>query len=294
VKSCAGLASLVLVLVSVASVPQASAIPFDAFTPLVTANASGTIHFQRNVPGVAAVVSSVSLLLDGDDYISTAVAGTTGFFGSPVVIGPLLLSSLGMAHVEGKVENLDRPTIHTTARASATFVYFIEVLGPPSSSVPLDIGWSLAGSGDGAGFGSAQILVSILTQLNPGGGIIQVNESVIDGALSGVSHVFVDLTDSLPDQLRIELRAQCGTSGLEALVATCSATVDPTFSIPSDFPDADLFRLEFSPNLAPVAVPQPGTAPLVMMTLLALAVRERVKAHLRCRRARRGMTMTAR
>jgi hypothetical protein len=67
VESLATFASVVSVFMRVASVPRASAVPFDAFTPLVNTNASGLIHFMRDVSGTADVESSVSLLLDGDD-----------------------------------------------------------------------------------------------------------------------------------------------------------------------------------------------------------------------------------
>jgi len=277
-KALGTIGALVTFLVAVGPTPRAHAVPFDAVTTLVSTNASGLIHFQRDVTGAAQEVSSQTILLSPDRYLSTAVAETSGFFGAPVVIGPQLLSNLGRAHVEGRVENLDRPTIHTTARAAATFVYFVEVLGPHVSPVPVDIGWSVAGSGDGVGSGTAQVLVEILSSPNPGGGLIRVNELVVNGARSGVSRVDVDLTDSLPDQLRIELRAQCGTSGLEGtFVARCSATADPTFSIPLDFPDAALYRLEFSPNLAPASVPEPGIAWLSFVAVLGLAVRTRMR-----------------
>ena len=277
-NSHAAVAALAVLLVALGQTSRADAVPFDAFTSLVSTNASGLIRAQRDVPGVARAISSQAILISPDEYLSTAVAETSGFFGAPIVIGPGLLSNLGRAHAEGRVENLDRPTIHTTARASATFVYFVEVLGPGLSSVPLDIGWSVAGSADGVGFGSGQIVVEILSALRPGGGLIRVNESAINGSRSGVSRVEVDLTDTLPDQLRIELRAQCGTSGLEGVfVARCSATADPTFSIPADFPDASLVRLDFSPNLAPAGVPEPGATSLSLLAIVALVVGERLR-----------------
>ena len=279
-KAHAVIAALFVLLVTLGSASRAHAVPFDAVTTLVSTNASGLIHFKRDVPGAASEVSGQIINVFPDDYDSSAVALTSGFFGSPIVIGPGFLSNLGRAHVEARVENLDRPTIHTTARAAATFVYFVEVLGPGLGSVPVHIGWSVGGSADGVGFGSGQILVSILTAPRPGGGLIQVNESAINGSRSGVSVVDVDLTDTLPDQLRIELRALCGTSGLEgAFVARCTGTADPTFSIPADFPNAELFRLAFSPNLAPgAAVPEPGTVALSLLTLVGLVVRERIRA----------------
>jgi hypothetical protein len=277
-SSHAAIAAVVVLLAAVGAVSRAHAVPFDAVTTLVSTNASGLIHFKRDVPGAAAEVSSQSLLIHPDHYSSAAIAETSGFFGSPIVIGPTFLSNLGRAHAEARVENLDRPTIHATARAAATFVYFVEVFGP-GPFVPVHIGWSVAGSADGVGFGSGQILVEILSAPRPGGGLIRVNESVINGSRSGVSVVNVDLTDSLPDQLRIELRAQCGTSGLEGVhIAQCSATADPTFSIPSDFPDAASFRLAFSPNLAPdAAVPEPGAIGVSLLALVCLAAGNQIR-----------------
>jgi hypothetical protein len=279
-KALATIAAVMFLLLHLGPTSRAHAVPFDAVTTLVSTNASGLIHFQRDVPGAASEVSGQIINLFPDDYDSSAVALTSGFFGSPIVIGPGFLSNLGRAHVEARVENLERPTIHTTARAAATFVYFVEVLGPALTTVPVHIGWSVGGSADGVGFGSGQILVSILSAPRPGGGLIQVNELAINGSRSGVSVVDVDLTDTLPDQLRIELRALCGTSGLEgAFIARCSGTADPTFSIPADFPDAELFRLAFSPNLAPGSrVPEPGTVGLSLLALVGLVVRERIRA----------------
>ena len=295
-NSHAAVAAVVLgLLAALGTVPRAHAVPFDAVTTLVSTNASGLIHFQRNVPGPASEVSSQTLLISPDHYSSTAIAFTSGLFGSPTLLGPTFLPNLGLAHASAHVENLDRPTIHTTARASATFVYFLEVLGPaggpvPPGSPPVDvhIDWHLEGSADGVGFGSAQILVEILTALRPGGGLIQLNKSVINGTLSGIDVVHVDLTDSLPNHLRVELRAQCGTSGLEgAFVAECSATADPTFFIPSDFPNASQFRLVFSPNLAPAAsVPEPPAISLSLLTLAGLVVADRVRS-MRRRQSRR-------
>jgi len=274
-------ASTLLVLV-IAVAPRAHATPFDAFTRFVSVNAlGGDFESLSNVPGTTSASAHATTFSGaGTATEGTAHAGTEGFF-KPFVISPGLISSLGKASASASVMNIDGgPQAFGIATAAAQFVLFVEVIGPPSADIPVDIGWHVEGSHISGGNDFAAVFV---LQLNTGAdssGLIKLDETAVDAAGAGVTTIHLNtISGAFSNQLRVELTARCSAAASPALPThgSCSATADPTFSIPSTFPAASQYRLAFSPNLAPVQVPQPATVWLAAVALLALRARRRLR-----------------
>jgi hypothetical protein len=268
----------------------ASAIPLPAITRLVSSNGVGDAHSQTNVLGPAEASSSgTSVSFDPPaTIVGSGHAVTSGFF-STFVIAPNLLSNLGQAHVEARVDNVGSvgvPAVNT----AADFRYFVEIIGPSRTSVPLNVGWHVQSSNDVASAPTfASILIAQPTSADINAGqIIKFSEQADHADRSGVATIDVRMDGTLATQLSIELRASCST-GTGALVTSnfCSATADPTFSLPAEF--AEQYRLDFSPNLAPAltppapaAVPEPATAALLLTGSLAVGA-SKVAARVRRR-----------
>ena len=290
------LASLVAVATSV-SIPQASAVPFDAITLHVNVNASGNIVGFTNVIGTIDVTAHTPPPAPANPPDEgSGTASTVGFFGN-FVIAPDFISNLGKASVAASTINTAGPT-GVGVGTSAHFKLFVEVIPSPLlialaattpsllSDVLVDVGWHVAGSKTMGGNDFAEISVGHLRGDSPQSGrIISFVESAADADLSGVTTVHMNLNPAsgLSHQLDVQLRAQCFTTGSsvspQVSATSCSATADPTFSISPSNPFPDELTLAFSPNLAPetVPVPEPATAWLIVSSVVALAMRGRLK-----------------
>jgi hypothetical protein len=277
-KSPATLAAALLVLV-IAVTPRAHATPFNAFTRAISVNAlGGDFESVANVPGTTSRTAQATTFFGpGTTTEGNAQASTVGFF-QPFVISPGLVSNLGRANASASVMNIDGGTqADGIATAAAQFVLFVEVIGPLSADVPLDIGWHVEGSHISGGNDFAEIFVLQLNTGDNSSGLIKLDETAVDADRAGVTTIHLNtISGSFSNQLRIELTARCSTSASAALPSqgSCSATADPTFSFPSTFAAASQYQLAFSPNLAPV--PEPSTLLLFLAALGFLAARRGV------------------
>ena len=267
----------------------ARATAFDAETILVNANAVGNAGGFSNVIGAAEITKHGTAFVGaGNPHDEgTATASTVGFY-TPFVILPHLVSNIGKATATATTINTDGDPTGVGAGASAHFRLFIEVLASSAvplsalGAVPVDVGWHVAGSHTAGGNDFAEIAVSQMAVGGPNSGrVSKFVEQAVDADRSGVTRVFLNLSipTSLDDQLAVDLRAACFSTGFSVVPqvtsTSCTATADPTFSIPSDFAFADQITLGFSPNLAPAAVPQLPTGWLVAVAVLCAARRAR-------------------
>jgi hypothetical protein len=290
-RSLAIVASAVVAFVTVA-IPRVHATAFDAVTILVNASAPGNAGGFSNVTGTADITKHGSAFVGpGNPHDEgTGIASTVGFY-STFVIAPGFISNLGRASAAASTINTDGGPTGVGAGAEAHFRLFVEVIPDPSlpasvlGAVPVDVGWHVAGSHTAGGNDFAEIAVSQMTAGGPDSGrISKFVESAVDADRSGVTTVFVNLSPAtgLDNQLAVDLRAVCFSTGFSVVPqvtsTACSATADPTFSIPADFPFADRIRLDFSPNLAPPsAVAAPATGWLAVVAMLLLGARRQLR-----------------
>lgn len=261
----------------VTATTSASLVVPDAVTLIVAADDDlGTVS-HSNVTGTSSVYTK-SIVDSGAGELTTtaAGAGTLGFF-STHVIAPDLLSNLGQVAVQGSVTGIATGVsgnrgISGQAGASASLVYYVGVIprgpAPAGVVVPIEvsfhIGGALSAAPFGGGFTFAQIGVTV-DGFNRDGAFTEFVGT--NASLDGIRTLRINTGDGFRDLLRISLIARGSVAAQSnpdnrLVDGYFAATADPTFRIDPNFAYRDAFELVYSPNLAPVAVPEPGSLAL--------------------------------
>jgi hypothetical protein len=259
---------------------------------------NGDRIIRNNEPGpTAAQVQGGFALGDFGTARGSAAVNTLGFFRP--VIAPNDIPSLGrvtaVAQGETFPTNPDFPiTVSATVDARADFLFFIGLTGsaPGVSSVPVDIG--VTGMHNlsvpaGIGTGSGQALIAVGELLSTGASTSFFTLASTDpqfggnanGSFSETRRVMVEPGDVLQVRLRAIASAVAGGDGTRPYTGSSvlqTASIDPSFLIPLDFPARDRFSFVVSPNLIPV--PEPSAALLTVIggaVVIVLCGRKRVR-----------------
>jgi PEP-CTERM motif len=186
------------------------------------------------------------------------------------------------AHADGTANS------RGSASSQATIVYYGEVVGSPTSPVPLSIvgalsaSWGGGGgsaiSGGGADASMAWGIAEGFDLFGPGAGWADACAPAPCGS-SSLTHVNAVFDVDVGQIFEVALEAQgSGTNG-----ALYSVTADPEISILPDFlAENPGLSLEFSPNVAQPgsvgSVPEPSTWALLTLGFAALAFATRRRA----------------
>jgi hypothetical protein len=269
-----------LLTIAVARTAQGSPLPPDAVSDVLAA-ANLQRDFQNGAHGVASATMAGCTDFAGDLGVGcgNANADTLGFFSTSVPApGALTLKDLGQAHADAAVSIASGPQYGLAIRADARarLLYYIEVVPvvalPPgfSAPLPIDIHYALNNSGFAVGGGFtvfSRISVSV-NGFNMGGAFTDSQNGSGSVTNTRTVTVVVGTPDPIPDLLVVDLEASGSVSiGDHPLTpdpaGSFTVNADPTFEISPDFPFRDWFILAYSPNLAPAAVPEPGTLLLI-------------------------------
>jgi hypothetical protein len=250
---------VLLAVLSSAPLPAATVVP-DAFTELLSLNSEGEQLSLGTTPG--AQQGQVSGFADFGSAIASgsASAQALGFF-SPI-ISPNNIPGLGRATAVARSEHLltgtGPPRGVGIADAAIDFYIFLGLEGsaPGVNEVPVNIRATgihnvSVPTGSGSGTGQAQVVVE---KMLPGGaGVGGFSLDTTDSAFGGFFSETRQMLLAPGDILRVLLRANAHAraAGGDTLV---TASVDPSFMIPLDFPQRDSFAF-----VDAAQIPEPST-----------------------------------
>jgi hypothetical protein len=269
----------------------------DAFTDnLVVEAPNGDRIIRNDHPGpTTAQVQGGFTLGSFGTARGSAVADTIGFF--QPVIGPNDIPSLGRVTAVAQGETLPTDpqfpiTVSARMTAQADFVFFIGLTGSASgvASVPIDIsatGMHNLSVHAGNGSGSGQALIAVGERVSPSATTPLFSIASTDagfgnntgGFFSETRRVMMEPGDVLQVVLRADVAAVAegdGTAPYTGSSVLQTASIDPSFRIPTDFASRDSFTFVVSPNLAPI--PEPSSGVLMLAGAMAIVLFGRKRA----------------
>jgi PEP-CTERM motif len=257
-------------------------------------------RWQTATPGLAALALGALFSTPGwatpPDAQFSAGAGGASPLQAPGAVSGLVIGDFPDAGGTDAAYTTTTLTAHAngaansrgSASSQATIVYYGEVVGSPTSPVPLSIvgalsaSWGGGGgpaiSGGGADASMAWGIAEGFDLFGPGAGGADACAPAPCGS-SSLTHVNAVFDVDVGQIFEVALEAQgSGTNG-----ALYSVTADPQISILPDFLAANPgLSLEFSPNIAQPgsagSVPEPSTWALLTLGFAALAFAMRRRA----------------